>query len=95
MLGRYLGTALMTLLIGLWLASGVYGFLRLRATKDQAAKLQVGTTVVRADLEAVDPEGAVASGFPEGEIARAIQFSWTAEMPIRPFPRGLSTPPPR
>lgn len=91
MLGRYLGISLMTLLIGLWIASGVYGGLLLSRTTDTAASVRLGTQEVRDALEATGADDATRADFPAGEIAGVIQASWATNVPLRPFPRGLSS----
>ena len=91
MLGRYLGIALMTLLVGLWLASGVYGLLLLGRTENAAASVQLATQTVRDRLEAPEADDAGLPVFPQGQIAAAIKSGWATALPVRPFPRGLST----
>ena len=91
MLGRYLGIAFMTLLVSLWLASGVYGFLLLVRTTDKAASVRLGTQTVHDGLAVTETDDVGRRVFPEGQIAGLIQSSWSAGVPVRAFPRGLST----
>ncbi|NLW50751.1 MAG: hypothetical protein GXY85_07885 [Candidatus Brocadiaceae bacterium] len=93
MLGRYVGLILMTLLVGLWLAGGVFGVLRLSATRDTAAKVRAGVQTVRTNLESREDEDIARVPFPEGEIARMVQSSWSTGLPAVGFPRGLSAAP--
>ena len=91
MVRRYLGTACMALLIGLWLASGVYAFLRLRRTTILAEGVQRGTQVLREELENPRIEAPATSAFPEERVARLIRPSWSVGVAERAFPRGLIT----
>ena len=91
MLGRYLGIALMTLLVCLWVAGAAYGFILLSGTTRSAGGVQLATQSVRRDLEATEIGEANRRIFPEGQIAGVIQSSWSTSLPVRAFPRGLST----
>jgi hypothetical protein len=45
---------------------------------------------VRDALVVAEVDDAARRGFPEGEIARALQGIWAANVNIAQFPRGLS-----
>ena len=89
MVRRYLGTACMALLIGLWLASGVYAFLRLRRTTVLAEGVQRGTQVLREEMENPRIDALATSAFPEERIARLIRASWSVGAAGPAFPRAL------
>lgn len=94
MIGRYLGAAVIGLLIVGWLASAAYGWFHAGSSLDLAESVKQSARSFQQELEQPREDLLAGAPFPANRIVDAVKSAWSEGPSVGAYPQDVIGQPP-
>jgi hypothetical protein len=94
MIGRYLGAAVIALLIVGWFASAAYGWLHSSSSLNLAGSVKQSARSFQQELEQPREDLLAEARFPAGRIVDAVKSAWSEGPSVGAYPQDVIGQPP-